>query len=86
MEDTKDIATDPDRIRNRYGPGTGTDNRFWIPSFDDVNDKLLTSLRITFDKNYQRVISNGNPTDERNNSDGKPRPGCMKWRIHMPII
>lgn len=72
-EDTKDIATDPDRIRNQvWTQGQGTDNRFWIPSFDDVNDKLLTSLRITFDKNY-RVISNGNLTDERNNSDGKTK-------------
>ena len=57
----------------RYGPRDReriTDSGY--PLFDDVNDKLLTSLRITFDKNY-RVISNGNLTDERNNSDGKTK-------------
>ena len=50
---------DPDRIRKQiWTQGEGTDNRFWIPSYDGVNDKLITELNITFDKKYQ-VISNG---------------------------
>ncbi len=50
---------DPDRIRKQiWTQGEGTDNRFWIPSYDGVNDKLITELNITFDKNYT-VVSNG---------------------------
>lgn len=51
---------DPDRIRKQiWTQGQGVDNRFWIPSYDDVNDKLITALNITFDNKYE-VISNGN--------------------------
>ncbi len=38
--------------------GQGKDNSNWIPCFDDVNEKLLFNLSISFDKNY-KVISNG---------------------------
>ena len=38
------------------GQGRYTSN--WFPSFDDVNEKMIFNLRITYDKNYQ-VISNG---------------------------
>ncbi len=39
--------------------GQGIDNRHWIPSYDGVNDKLLTETKITFETGYE-VISNGN--------------------------
>jgi aminopeptidase N len=38
--------------------GQGIDNRYWIPSFDDVSDKLTTETFITFENGYE-VISNG---------------------------
>ena len=38
------------------GQGKYTSN--WFPSFDDVNEKLIFSLSISFDKNYE-VVSNG---------------------------
>jgi aminopeptidase N len=38
--------------------GQGIDNRHWIPCYDDVNDKMITETRITFDSAYT-VISNG---------------------------
>lgn len=38
------------------GQGKYTSN--WFPSFDDVNEKVVFNLGITFDKNYQ-VFSNG---------------------------
>ena len=38
------------------GQGRYTSN--WFPSFDDVNEKLIFNLDISFDTNYQ-VISNG---------------------------
>ncbi|MFG4002306.1 M1 family metallopeptidase [Flavobacterium aquidurense] len=38
------------------GQGRYTSN--WFPSFDDVNEKVIFSLEITYDKEYQ-VVSNG---------------------------
>lgn len=38
------------------GQGRYTSN--WFPSFDDVNEKLIFNLEISYDKNYQ-VVSNG---------------------------
>jgi len=38
--------------------GQGKDNSNWIPSFDDMNEKVEFDLRILFDKNYS-VIANG---------------------------
>ena len=38
------------------GQGKYTSN--WFPSFDDVKEKVVFNLDITFDKKYQ-VISNG---------------------------
>ncbi len=38
------------------GQGRYTSN--WFPSFDDVNEKLIFNLGITYDKEYQ-VVSNG---------------------------
>jgi aminopeptidase N len=38
--------------------GQGKYTSHWFPSFDDVNEKVVFNLDITFDKNY-RVISNG---------------------------
>jgi aminopeptidase N len=48
------------------GQGRYTSN--WFPSFDDVNEKLIFNIGITYDKNYQ-VVSNGilkNKTEENN--------------------
>ncbi len=38
--------------------GQGKDNSHWLPSFDNVNEKVEFDLSITFDKDYE-VISNG---------------------------
>ena len=38
--------------------GQGKNNSYWIPSFDDTSEKVIFSLNITFDKDYQ-VIANG---------------------------
>lgn len=48
------------------GQGRYTSN--WFPSFDDVNEKVIFSLGITYDKEYQ-VVSNGileNKTENEN--------------------
>lgn len=38
--------------------GQGKDTSHWLPSIDDVNDKIVFGLEIKFDKNYT-VLSNG---------------------------
>lgn len=38
--------------------GQGKYTSHWFPSFDDMNEKLIFGLSISYDKNYQ-VISNG---------------------------
>lgn len=38
--------------------GQGKDNSNWIPSFDDMNEKVAFDLSISFDENY-KVITNG---------------------------
>jgi aminopeptidase N len=48
--------------------GQGKYTSHWLPSFDDVNEKVIFNLKISFDKNYE-VISNGilKEKDEVNN-------------------
>lgn len=66
-------ADDPDRIRKQiWTQGQGIDNRHWIPGYDNPNDKLITEMIITFDKNYQ-VISNGNLISVADNRDNKTK-------------
>jgi len=49
--------------------GQGKDNSNWIPSFDDMNEKVEFDLTISFNKNYE-VIANGKliSKQERNDS------------------
>src|ERR1017187_2721657 len=49
--------------------GQGVDNRYWIPSYDDMDDKLITETIVTFDKNY-KVLSNGTKISETDNHNG----------------
>tara|TARA_R110000868_G_scaffold128_4_gene1338 strand:- start:4232 stop:6295 length:2064 start_codon:yes stop_codon:yes gene_type:complete len=49
-EDTNDVQI--------WTQGQGRYTSNWFPSFDDVNEKLVFSLSILYDSNYQ-VISNG---------------------------
>ncbi|HNE46322.1 MAG TPA: M1 family metallopeptidase [Chitinophagales bacterium] len=74
-----DNPNDPTIIRKQiWTQGQGVDNRFWIPSYDGVNDKLLTMMHITFDSTYT-VVSNGNLKNVSANADG-----TKTWRYAMP--
>lgn len=53
-----------------WSQGQGIDNRHWIPSYDDGNDKLITGLTVHFDSTYQ-VISNGLMTKKINDPVNK---------------
>lgn len=50
--------------------GQGKETSHWLPSFDDVNEKLTLDLTIQFNKKYQ-VIANGLLKDEQLNGNVK---------------
>ncbi|MBC8047780.1 MAG: M1 family metallopeptidase [Fimbriimonadaceae bacterium] len=69
---------DPNRTRKQiWTQGQGTDNRYWIPGYDEVNDKLITALNISFDRKYE-VISNGNLSGKNNIDEN-----TITWRYAM---
>jgi aminopeptidase N len=57
--------------------GQGIDNRYWIPMYDDMNDKFITETTITFDKNYE-VLSNGLLRKKTANKDN-----TVTWQYAM---
>lgn len=61
---------DPNNLSRKqiWTQGQGIDNRYWFPTFDDMGDKMLTDVTVTFDKEYQ-VLSNGNLVTEKLNKD-----------------
>ncbi|ASU35467.1 M1 family metallopeptidase [Mucilaginibacter xinganensis] len=52
-----------------WSQGEATDNRYWIPMYDDRNDKIVSEMLVTFDKGY-KVLSNGKLLNVKNNTDG----------------
>ncbi len=56
------------------GQGRYTSN--WFPSFDDVNEKVIFSLGITYDKEYE-VVSNGVLKEK------KPEGNSINWQYQM---
>lgn len=56
------------------GQGRYTSN--WFPSFDDVNEKMIFNLGITYNKEYQ-VISNGVLKDKSSSGD------LVNWQYQM---
>ncbi|MBC8756274.1 M1 family metallopeptidase [Kordia sp. YSTF-M3] len=57
------------------GQGKYTSN--WLPSFDDVNEKVEFDFSITFDKRYE-VIANGNLLKKES-----PNDSLTKWYFDM---
>jgi aminopeptidase N len=75
-----------DRMRKQiWTQGQGVDNRYWIPSFDDVSDKLITETRITFDTAFE-VISNGNLREINDNKDGTQTWHYKMDEPHVPYL
>lgn len=60
------------------GQGRYTSN--WFPSFDDVNEKVIFNMDITFDKNYT-VISNGILKDKLENGSSF----IWQYRMQNPM-
>lgn len=56
--------------------GQGKNNSHWVPSFDDLNEKVEFDMNITFDKNYT-VIANGKLINSSENGQLK------RWYFDM---
>ena len=52
------IDWDNDGRKQVWTQGQGKYTSYWLPSFDDMNEKLVFDLNITFDSNYE-VVANG---------------------------
>lgn len=52
-----------------YTQGQGIDNRRWVPHVDAQNDKLKSTIRLTFDAEYT-AVANGLLIGEIKNQDG----------------
>lgn len=52
-------VSNPFAVRRQiWTQGQGIDNRYWIPMYDDMNDKFITETVVTFESGYE-VLSNG---------------------------
>ena len=58
--------------------GQAEDNRYWIPMYDGLNDKVVSDVTVTFPKPYY-VLSNGNRVEKKELPDGQ-----VRWRYVMP--
>ena len=55
---------------NVWSQGQGKYTSYWLPSFDDVNEKVVFDFVFTVDSNYE-LISNGNLTSKIPGNNGK---------------
>lgn len=64
-----DKPATPFSVRKQiWTQGQGIDNRYWIPMYDDMNDKFITETVITFENGYE-VLSNGSFIKKTANKD-----------------
>jgi aminopeptidase N len=70
------IGSDTNNDLQIWTQGQGKYTSHWFPSFDDVNEKLVFNMSISFDKNYQ-VISNGKLKNIKTNGD------LAQWNYRM---
>lgn len=62
--------------------GQGKYTSYWLPSFDDVNEKVIFNLTLNFDPNYT-VISNGTLVGTEMNSKGNAK--VWKYQMEQPM-
>lgn len=60
--------------------GQGKYTSHWFPSFDDVNEKIVFNLDVTFHKDYT-VLANGNLI----NKEEKEEQITWKYQMHKPM-
>lgn len=64
-------------IKQIWTQGQGKETSNWLPSFNDVNEKIEFDLSITFDKRYE-VIANGELIKKE-----QPNDSLTKWYYNM---
>ncbi len=67
---------DIDQNEQIWTQGQGKNNSHWVPSFDDMNEKVEFDLSITFDRNYS-VVANGKLINTSENEQLK------RWNFNM---
>lgn len=68
-----------------WSQGEATDNRFWIPMYDDRNDKVVSEMEVKFDTAY-KVLSNGALLNVLNNGDGTSTWHYLISHRHAPYL
>lgn len=78
---------DPKNLSRKqiWTQGQGIDNRHWIPSYDEYNDKMITETVTTFDKEYE-VLSNGTKLSAKDNADGTKTWHYRMSHPHSPYL
>lgn len=67
---TYDATDKRNKTRHQiWTQGQGIDNRYWIPMYDNMNDKFITETVVKFNKNF-KVLSNGVLKSEKALPDG----------------
>ena len=62
---------DPNNLSRKqiWSQGEAVDNRYWIPLYDEPNNKLTTEMIVHFDKDYA-VLSNGRLVEKKSEVGG----------------
>jgi len=68
-----------------WSQGQSIDNRCWIPMYDEMNDKVVSEMLVTF-KNDYRVISNGICINKKENKDGTTTWHYAMKHPHAPYL
>jgi len=76
--DEKHIDISAPNHKQIWTQGQGKYTSHWLPSIDDMNDKILFELIVNFNKNYQ-VISNGNLVSVKEKIDN-----TKTWHYQTP--
>ncbi len=63
-----------------WSQGQGKYTSHWLPSFDDVNEKMIFGIEVSFDKNYT-VLSNGKLISSEEIADKK----SWKYQMEKPM-
>jgi aminopeptidase N len=71
---------DPNNISRKqiWTQGQGIDNRYWLPMYDEMNDKITSEVYVTFNSKY-KVLSNGVLVQQKINK----KSGTTTWHYKM---
>lgn len=75
--DFTDEINTPEKVQGQiWTQGQGKYTSHWLPSFDDVNEKVIFGLNITFQKSFE-VVSNGVLLDKKEIGEN------ISWQYQM---